>query len=48
MGDQVYPRREWIEQNVQFGLQEEDTILSNDNVDVYQEQNEKLEGDLDE
>lgn len=30
MGDKVEPRRKWIENNVAFGLEEEDTILDND------------------
>ncbi len=30
MGDKVEPRRKWIEANVQFTLDEEDTILQND------------------
>lgn len=28
MGDKVSPRRAWIEKNVEFGLEEEDTILN--------------------
>ncbi|MGM8216254.1 DNA topoisomerase IV subunit B [Bacillaceae bacterium W0354] len=30
MGDKVEPRRRWIESNVAFGMDEEDTILDND------------------
>ncbi|MBU6079420.1 DNA topoisomerase IV subunit B [Allobacillus halotolerans] len=30
MGDKVEPRRKWIESNVEFGLEENDTILEND------------------
>lgn len=30
MGDKVEPRRKWIEQNVAFGMDEEDTILKNE------------------
>lgn len=30
MGDKVEPRRKWIENNVAFGMDEEDTILDND------------------
>jgi len=30
MGDKVAPRREWIENNVEFGLEEDDNILEND------------------
>ncbi|HLS65548.1 MAG TPA: hypothetical protein VK029_01020, partial [Pseudogracilibacillus sp.] len=29
MGDKVAPRRSWIEENVQFDLDEEDNILMN-------------------
>lgn len=32
MGDKVAPRREWIEKNVQFGLDEDDNILENDQI----------------
>ena len=32
MGDKVEPRRKWIESNVQFGLEEDDTILENDKI----------------
>ena len=32
MGDKVPPRREWIEKNVQFGLDEDDNILENDQI----------------
>lgn len=32
MGDKVAPRREWIENNVQFGLDEDDNILENDQI----------------
>ena len=32
MGDKVAPRREWIENNVQFGLEEDDNILENDQI----------------
>ncbi|WP_251550609.1 DNA topoisomerase IV subunit B [Neobacillus muris] len=34
MGDKVEPRRKWIEGNVEFGLEEEDTILTNENITV--------------
>ncbi|MDQ0350740.1 topoisomerase-4 subunit B [Alkalibacillus filiformis] len=30
MGDKVEPRRKWIESNVAFGMEEDDTILDND------------------
>ncbi len=32
MGDKVEPRRKWIENNVQFGLEEDHSILENDNL----------------
>ncbi|WP_068672244.1 DNA topoisomerase IV subunit B [Oceanobacillus sp. Castelsardo] len=32
MGDKVEPRRKWIESHVQFGLEEDDTILANDKI----------------
>ncbi len=32
MGDKVAPRREWIEKNVQFGLDENDNILENEQI----------------
>ncbi len=34
MGDKVEPRRKWIEGNVEFGLEEDDTILQNENITV--------------
>jgi topoisomerase-4 subunit B len=37
MGDKVEPRRKWIEGNVQFGLEEDDTILENENITVSEE-----------
>lgn len=37
MGDKVEPRRKWIESNVAFGLEEDDTILENENITVAQE-----------
>ena len=30
MGDKVEPRRRWIEENVDFGMQEEHNILDNE------------------
>ncbi|MFK4997919.1 hypothetical protein ACI2OX_12235 [Bacillus sp. N9] len=30
MGDKVEPRRKWIENNVQFGLEEDHSILDNE------------------
>ncbi|MBS4217620.1 DNA topoisomerase IV subunit B [Bacillus sp. FJAT-49711] len=32
MGDKVEPRRKWIESNVQFGLEDDQSILENDNL----------------
>ena len=32
MGDNVTHRREWIEENVAFGLQEDDSIIANEHV----------------
>lgn len=32
MGDKVEPRRKWIENNVQFGMEEDHSILENDNL----------------
>ena len=34
MGDKVEPRRKWIENNVEFGLQEERSILQNENLSM--------------
>ncbi|MGG5254218.1 DNA topoisomerase IV subunit B [Neobacillus sp. SM06] len=41
MGDKVEPRRKWIESHVAFGLEEEDTILENENLTVPEEAIEK-------
>jgi topoisomerase-4 subunit B len=38
MGDKVEPRRKWIETNVAFGLEEDDTILENENMMVAEEE----------
>lgn len=38
MGDKVEPRRKWIEANVAFGLEEDDTILENENITVPEEE----------
>ncbi|XJZ28941.1 DNA topoisomerase IV subunit B [Bacillota bacterium Lsc_1132] len=38
MGDKVEPRRKWIESHVAFGLEEEDTILENENITVTEEE----------
>lgn len=37
MGDKVEPRRKWIESNVAFGLEEEGSILENENIMVAEE-----------
>ncbi|NYE04047.1 topoisomerase-4 subunit B [Bacillus niacini] len=41
MGDKVDPRRKWIETNVAFGLEEDDTILENENITVVEEESEE-------
>jgi topoisomerase IV subunit B len=41
MGDKVEPRRKWIEGNVAFGLEEDDTILENENITVAGEESEE-------
>jgi topoisomerase-4 subunit B len=41
MGDKVEPRRKWIESNVAFGLEEDDTILDNENITVPEEESER-------
>jgi topoisomerase IV subunit B len=41
MGDKVEPRRKWIESNVEFGLEEEDTILENENITVVEGETEE-------
>lgn len=38
MGDKVEPRRKWIENNVAFGLEEDDTILENENISISGEE----------
>ncbi|MBM7583905.1 topoisomerase-4 subunit B [Bacillus pakistanensis] len=37
MGDKVEPRRKWIESNVAFGLEEDGSILENENLTVAKE-----------
>ncbi|MGM0863051.1 MAG: DNA topoisomerase IV subunit B [Bacillota bacterium] len=37
MGDKVEPRRKWIESNVAFGLEEDGSILENENITVPEE-----------
>ncbi|EKU47068.1 DNA topoisomerase IV subunit B [Staphylococcus massiliensis S46] len=44
MGDKVAPRREWIESHVEFGLQEEQSILESDEVHIM-DKTEYEEGD---
>ena len=34
MGDKVEPRRKWIESNVEFGLEEDGSILENENISI--------------
>ena len=34
MGDKVAPRREWIENHVEFGMQEDQSILDNTKVQI--------------
>lgn len=41
MGDKVEPRRKWIENNVAFGLEEDDSILENENITVSEEGSEE-------
>jgi topoisomerase IV subunit B len=41
MGDKVDPRRKWIETNVAFGLEEDDTILENENITVVEEESKE-------
>jgi topoisomerase IV subunit B len=41
MGDKVDPRRKWIENNVAFGLEEDDSILENENITVAEEESEE-------
>ncbi|MDP4170071.1 MAG: DNA topoisomerase IV subunit B [Bacillota bacterium] len=40
MGDKVEPRRKWIESNVAFGMEEDDSILENENITVTEEDTE--------
>ena len=37
MGDKVEPRRKWIESNVDFGLEEDGSILENENISKLEE-----------
>ena len=38
MGDKVEPRRKWIESNVAFGMEEDASILENENISVLEEE----------
>lgn len=38
MGDKVAPRREWIENHVEFGLQEEQSILDNNEIQILEQE----------
>lgn len=38
MGDKVEPRREWIERHVQFGMQEDQSILESDDIQVLDDE----------
>lgn len=41
MGDKVEPRRKWIESNVAFGLEEDGSILENENISIREEELEE-------
>ncbi|MEB7449847.1 DNA topoisomerase IV subunit B [Staphylococcus chromogenes] len=41
MGDKVAPRREWIERHVQFGMQEDQSILENDEIQILNDESEE-------
>ncbi|WP_086427841.1 DNA topoisomerase IV subunit B [Staphylococcus cornubiensis] len=38
MGDKVAPRREWIERHVQFGMQEDSSILENEEIQILSDE----------
>ncbi|MEB7752778.1 DNA topoisomerase IV subunit B [Staphylococcus pseudoxylosus] len=38
MGDKVAPRREWIENHVEFGLQEQQSILDNNEIQILEQE----------
>ena len=40
MGDNVELRRKWIESNVSFTLEEQNSILENDEIDLMNEEGE--------
>lgn len=46
MGDKVEPRREWIERHVQFGMQEDQSILESDDIQVLDDEVESLEEEV--
>ena len=39
MGDKVAPRREWIEKHVEFGLQQDQSILDNNEIQILEQEN---------
>lgn len=41
MGDKVAPRREWIKRHVQFGMQEDQSILENDEIQILNDESEE-------
>src|SRR5699024_7453434 len=45
MGDKVEPRREWIERHVQFGMQEDQSILESDDIQLLDDEIE-TEGEV--
>lgn len=48
MGDKVEPRRNWIEDNVEFSLEEEGSILDNEAVNVaHEDEFEEIDDDQD-
>lgn len=38
MGDKVAPRRDWIERHVQFGMQEDQSILENEEIEILDQE----------
>ncbi|WP_419893079.1 DNA topoisomerase IV subunit B [Macrococcoides caseolyticum] len=47
MGDKVEPRRDWIEQNVEFGMQEDASILESDELLIAEEEDISIMEDVD-
>jgi topoisomerase-4 subunit B len=43
MGDKVAPRREWIESHVEFGLQEDQSILDNSEIQILEHDEQEEE-----